>query len=95
MNFLEKLNFSKDEILELEDVVPENLLEIIVNQKKLVEDNINYLRNLGVNNYQIIFINYYDIFLMDSSNFQDIFNKYDNEDLIAKLNKNYKIVEYL
>ncbi len=95
MKFLEKLNFSKDDIDEIIDNTPEKLLEIIKSQKKLVSENINYLKELGVTNYQAIFIKYYDIFLMDNSNFKDIFMKYEKEDLIEKLKKNINIVEFL
>ncbi|MBQ6841440.1 MAG: hypothetical protein IJO63_04935 [Bacilli bacterium] len=95
MKFLEKLNFSKDDIAEIEDSTPEKLLELIKMQKKLVTENITFLRELGVTNYQEIFIRYYDMFLMDNSNFKDIFSKYERDDLISKLNKNINIVEYL
>jgi len=95
MKFLEKLNFSKDEIAEILENTPEKLLELIIAQKKLVSENISFLKELGVTNYQEIFIRYYDMFLMDNSNFKDVFNKYEKEDLIAKLKKNINIVEYL
>ena len=62
---------------------------------KLVTMNIRYLKEIGVMNYQKIFIKFYDLFLMDPSNFEDIFAKYDTADLINKLNKNVNIVEYL
>ena len=95
MNFLEELNFSKDDIAEIMDNTPEKLLNLLQDQKKLVSENINFLINLGVTNYQEIFIKYYDMFLMDNSNFKEIFAKYEPDDLIAKLNKNINIVEYL
>ena len=95
MKFLEKLDFSKDDIAEIVDNTPEKLLEVIKSQKRLVSENINYLKDLGVTNYQAIFIKYYDIFLMDNSNFKDIFVKYEKEDLIEKLKKNINIVEFL
>ncbi len=95
MKFLEKLDFSKDDIAEIEDNTPDKLLGIIKNQKKLVSENISYLKSLGVTNYQAIFIKYYDMFLMDNSNFKDIFTKYEKDDLIDKLNKNINIVEFL
>ena len=46
MKFLEKLNFSKDAIAEIEDNTPEKLLDLIKEQKKLVSENINYLKEL-------------------------------------------------
>ncbi|NMA50834.1 MAG: hypothetical protein GX951_03180 [Mollicutes bacterium] len=95
MKFLEKLNFSKDNISELLENTPDALIEVIKNQKDLVTENITYLKELGVTNYQEIFIKYYDIFLIDNSNFKAIFDKYDKKDLIEKLIKNINIVEYL
>ena len=46
-------------------------------------------------NYKEIFNSYYGMFLMDNSSFTEIFNKYDQNDLIDKLRKNVAIVEYL
>ena len=51
--------------------------------------------DLGVKNIHDIFFHYYELFLMDYSNFTSIFNKYDREDLIEKLAKNIAIIEYL
>ena len=63
--------------------------------KKLISANIKYLMDLGVKNYREIFLEYYDLFLLDSSNFMGIFNKYDRDDLVDKLEKNIAIIEYL
>lgn len=95
MNFLEKLDFSKEEIAEIVENTPENYLTLLKAQKKLVSENISFLKELGIGNYQEIFIKYYDMFLIDNSNFKDIFSKYEPEDLIAKLSKNINIVEFL
>ena len=35
------------------------------------------------------------MFLMDASNFEESFSKYDKEELVEKLNANYKMVKYL
>jgi hypothetical protein len=35
------------------------------------------------------------MFLLDEKSFDEIFNKYDKEDLIIKLEKNIAIMEYL
>lgn len=95
MKFLEELDFTNDEINELKDVAPKKILDLIKNQEQLISQNITYLKDLGVNNYKEIFLRYYDMFLMDHSNFTEVFSKYETEDLILKLNKNIKIVEYL
>lgn len=95
MKFLEKYDFNKEEIATFLNNSPKKLIDAIKDNKKLVCENIEYLKNLGVTNYQTIFLEYYDMFLMDHSNFKEIFEKYEPEDLIEKLNKNIKIVEYL
>lgn len=95
MNFLEKYNFNKDIILELEETIPEKLKELIIKQKKLVIQNIIYLQDLGVDNICEIFIKFYDMFLMDNSNFIEVFSKYEKEDLLNKIKQNKNIVEYL
>lgn len=95
MNYLEKLGFTQEEIIEFAQNIPENLKKVLTKEEALVSANINFLHELGINNYKEIFITYYDMFLMDSSKFQEVFNKYDQEDLIDKLNKNKTIIEYL
>ena len=50
---------------------------------------------MGVTNLIDIFIHYHDMFLMDNSNFVEIFNKYDQKDLVDKLAQNVQIMEYL
>jgi len=95
MKFLEKYDFNKEEIAEFLNNSPKKLIDAIKDNKKLVCENIDYLKDLGVTNYQQIFLEYYDMFLMDHSNFKDIFSKYEADDLIEKLNKNIRIVEYL
>lgn len=95
MKFLEEFNFNKEDIADFLNNSPKKLIDAIKDNKRLVSENISYLRDLGINNYQQIFLEYYDMFLMDHSNFVDIFSKYEPADLIEKLNKNIKIVEYL
>lgn len=95
MKFLEKYDFNKEEIADFLNNSPKRLIDAIKNNKKLVCENIDYLRELGVTNYQEIFLEYYDMFLIDHSNFVDIFAKYEADDLIEKLKKNIRIVEYL
>ena len=95
MKYLEDLGFSPEVIEEIKDNTPDKLLTVLETQKKLVSENINYLKSLGITNYQEIFVRYYDIFLMDSSNFRGVFDKYDPLDLVAKLQKNINVVEFL
>ncbi len=95
MNYLEEYGFTSEEIYNLEEDMPSRLREKLVNNYKLVCQNLSFLKNLGVANYKDIFAKYYDMFLMDYSNFTSIFKKYDTADLIDKLNKNVEIIEFL
>lgn len=95
MRYLENYGFKETEIKWLEENVCQTLKKALIEEQKLVGTNIEYLKNLGVLNYKEIFNNYYGMFLMDNSAFTEIFNKYDQADLVDKLQKNIAIVEYL
>ena len=69
--------------------------KVIEEHENLVKVNLEYLKNLGIETYKEIFINYPDMFLMDASNFEESFSKYDKAELIEKLNANFKMVKYL
>ncbi len=95
MNFFEKFGFLEDEQKEYEDITPEEIKKMISKHNKLVETNLQFLKNLEINTYKEIFINYPDMFLMDASNFEKYFNRYEKEALQEKLNTNYKVVKFL
>jgi len=86
MNFIEE---------DISSIIPDELKNDLENNSDLVKANISYLKELGIENYQEIFKTYYPMFLMDASNFQEIFGKYDISDLIDKINKNMAIIEHL
>ena len=95
MKYLEEYGFTSEEINNLEADMPSKLKEKIVENYKLVSQNLTYLKGLGVTNLKEIFNNYYDLFLMDYSNFTGIFQKYDPQDLVEKLSKNIEIIDFL
>ena len=95
MKFLEKYDFNKEMIADFLNNSPKRLQDAIKTNKKLVSNNIEYLKNIGIKNYQEIFLEYYDMFLMDHSSFVDIISKYEPNDLIEKLKNNINIFEYL
>ncbi len=80
---------------DISSIISDELRVDLENNANVVNANIKYLKDLGVENYEEVFKNYYPIFLMDPSNFQEIFNKYDIIDLIDKIKKNVAIIEYL
>ena len=95
MNFLLDYGFAEEEIKEFSSNIPPLLHEHILNYYKLVMENLEYLKSIGVENYKEVFIKFYDMFFMDNSNFINIFNKYEKEDLVEKINTNADIVEFL
>lgn len=95
MNYLEQYGFNKEDLNTLSFTVPTSIKKNLEKQKKLVEANLSFLKNLGIANYQNVFMKFYDMFLLDNSTFKDIFDKYETEDLIEKIKKNVDIVEYL
>lgn len=95
MNYLEKIGFTSEDINIIKNNVTDVIYNLLNEQKRVVSANITFLKDLGVINYKEIFIKYPDLFLMDNSNFKDIFNKYDQEDLILKLKENLDIFAYL
>ena len=58
MKYLEKIGFSKDDIAYMMENTPEKFIELLKEQKKLVTENISYLKDLGVTNYQDIFLKF-------------------------------------
>ncbi len=95
MKFLLNYGYTEEEIENFSANVPPLLLEQIMNSYALVSKNMDSLISLGIHNCKEIFLKFYDMFLMDNSNFINIFNKYDHADLIEKLDKNIDIVEFL
>ena len=95
MKLLLDNGFDEAEINEFLGNTPEVFIKEIATNDKLVNANLKYIKKLGIKTYKEIFINYPDMFLMDNSSFIAMFSKYNTEELVAKLNKNFKTIEYL
>ncbi len=95
MKFLQKFGFTSEQLDYLNNNAASVMIDSIQKNKNVVSTNMNYLMGLGVKNIQDVFLEYYDLFLLDNSNFVSIFNKYDRDDLVEKIAKNVAIIEYL
>ena len=95
MMYLKDLGFEEDVINSLLEELPSGAVEKITEHQETITTNINYLKELGISNYVDAFLRFYNMFLLEPTTFDEIFSKYDREDLIAKLEKNVAIMEYL
>ncbi len=93
--YLKDLGFNETLIEMLTENIPDEAIEQLELNKETVITNIKCLQDLGVTNYIDAFCGFYNMFLIDTKTFDDIFSKYDREDLVAKLEKNVAIMEYL
>ena len=95
MMYLKELGFDEETIKNFKENIPELALGKLIEEQEAITTNINYLKDLGVKNYVDAFVKFYNMFLMNPKLFEEIFSKYDRDDLIAKLEKNVAIMEYL
>ncbi len=95
MMYLLDYEFNQQEINDFKAMNKMFLIEKLEEYKDLAEENIKYLKDLGVLNYKDIFKRHAEIFLMDVDAFAKMFEKYDREDLIEKLKTNPDIIEIL
>lgn len=54
----------------------------------LIKENLQFMKDFGVNNYIQVIVKYPSIFLRDTESFKNIFSKFDREDLLQKVEKN-------
>lgn len=95
MMYLKDLGFEEDVINSLLEELPSGAVEKLTEHEETITANIKYLKDLGISNYVDAFIRFYNMFLLEPSTFDEIFSKYDKDDLIVKLEKNVAIMEYL
>ena len=92
---LKEFGFDEEIINLMRENIPALAVEKLNENEEVVTNNIKYLLELGVTNYVEAFVKFYNMFLIDNETFDEIFSKYDREDLVAKLEKNVAIMEYL
>ncbi len=93
--YLEDLGFTDINIREFVKEVPAAAIDELYESSAIVKTNISYLKKLGINNFQEAFLRFYNMFLIEPEVFDEIFAKYDSDDLIEKLEKNIAIMEHL
>ena len=77
MNYLKDLGFDQNAINIINESLPKKALETLETKKEIVIKNVKYMKELGISNYQVAFVKFYNMFLMDNEEFDEIFSKYD------------------
>ena len=95
MTYLLDYEFNQQEINEFKAINKSFIVEKLDEFQELIKKNMMFLKKLGVVNYKEIFKRHAEMFLMDNEAFEEIFEKYDREDLIEKLKNNPDLVEQL
>ena len=91
MDYLVDLGLTSEEINNISSSLKESL-ELFPN---IVKENFNILKNLKLTNEHEVFVNHLGMFLINPDKLNDIFGKYDHDDLIRCLEKNHKVIEKL
>lgn len=99
MEFLYEFDLDNTDIEIITDNLSEDAYSDMTLFSNLVKENINYLKEFGVKNYNQVVVKYPDIFLRDNEAFKNVLSKFDKEDLIEKVAKNAavfkKMVDYV
>lgn len=95
MSFLKEYGFDDIDIDEFLNNTPPKIVDVLTKNEALVRENLKFISEFGINTYKEIFINFPDMFLMDASNFAKMFTQYEKDELVEKLNNNFKMAKYL
>ena len=76
MKYLSDLGISENTISKLNNLLPSLERESLEKHSSLVTKNINYLKKVGIDNIDLVFSNYYDLFLLDNSVLIKLFFKF-------------------
>lgn len=72
----------------LKDNVDDNTFGELTLFEGIVKENIQFMKDFGIDNFVQVVIKYPEIFLRDGDSFKNIFSKFDRDDLIEKVEKN-------
>lgn len=93
MEYLYEFNLDNTDI----DIMTENLdadtYSDLTLFKNLIRDNVRFLQDFGIKNYNKILVRYPDIFLRDTSSLENVLSKFDKDDLIAKVENNPAVLK--
>ena len=88
LNFLLDLDISPEEIYDINQNAPSNIVELLELSRNLVKETLEYFKSLGVTNFVDLICKRSDLVLMNTLDLQEILIKIDNDLLIDLINHN-------
>ena len=93
MEYLYNFGLDDSDIEKIKENTSDEIYSDLTLFAKIVEKNIIYIRDFGIPNYRQVITKYPEIFLRDVESFENVFSKFDKDDLIAKVTKNVAVIK--
>ena len=95
MEYILNFNLTEEDLTNLKNKLSEEDIKKFELFSRIVKENFGYLNNMNISNMKEVFINHYNMFLMNPDRFKAIFIKYDQADLVRCIEKNHNVIEKL
>lgn len=93
MEYLKMYGLTNEDIETIKNGVSDDIYSDLTLFAPLVKKNIEFLKNFGITNYSQVIVKYPDIFLRDEGSFENVFSKFDKDDLISKCLNNVAVIK--
>ena len=93
MNYLKDVGLTNEDVETIKYSVSDDIYSDLTLFAPLVKKNIEFLRDFGITNFKRVVIKYPDIFLRDEGSFENVFSKFDKDDLISKCLNNVAVIK--
>ncbi len=91
---LKKLNFTNEELRQLQQYLP-STIDLIMDYRLNVIENLQYLKEVGVVRYKEVLFSFPDVLFQDNIKLQEKFGKYQMEPLLELLLQDISLIEKL
>ncbi len=91
LTYLYDFGLDSRDLDSLKENVDERTFSELTLFEGLVKENLQFMKDFGLNNYIQVVVKYPEIFLRDAESFRNIFSKFDRDDLLQKVEKNVAV----
>lgn len=91
LTYLYDFGLDSRDLDSLKETVDERTFSELTLFEGLVKENLQFMKDFGLNNYIQVVVKYPEIFLRDAESFRNIFSKFDRDDLLQKVEKNVAV----